>query len=306
MKVLLTGASGFVGAALARLLVEEGYQVHSLVRPESDLWRIQDLGDSIHLQHGDLLSPEQVAVVVQKVQPELCFHLAWYAEPGVYLSSPLNIRYVSASLNLASHLAEAGCRRLVVAGTVAEYNADFGYLSESTPTAPVTLYAASKVALFTLLNQLAKQIELSLAWARIFYIYGPYENERRFIPDIIQSLLRNEPTRTTLGEQVRDYSHVADVAHALLAVGRSDLSGPVNIGSGLPVTNRDIVLKIGSLLDRPHLVKFGDLPYRPGDPMFVCADNRRLVESTDWQPRYDIESGLENTIAWWREQLDVE
>ena len=305
MKVLLTGASGFVGAALARLLIQEGYQVYALVRPESDLWRIQDLKDSIHINYGDFLSPEQVATCVEQVQPELCFHLAWYAEPGVYLSSPLNIQYVSASLNLASQLAEAGCRRLVAAGTVAEYDAGYGYLSESTPTAPVTLYAASKVALYILLNQLARQIELSLAWARIFYIYGPYENERRFIPDIIHTLLRNEPTRTTLGEQVRDYSHVADVARALLAVGRSDLSGPVNIGTGLPVTNRDIVLKIGSILDRPDLVKFGDLPYRPGDPMFVCADNRRLVEATDWRPRYDLERGLENTVAWWRERLDA-
>ncbi len=305
MKVLLTGAPGFVGAALARLLIQEGYQVYALVRPESDLWRIQDLGDSINILHGDLLSPGQVATCVERVQPELCFHLAWCAEPGVYLSSPLNIQYVNASLNLASRLAEAGCRRLVAAGTVAEYDADFGYLSESTPTRPVSLYAASKVALFTLLNQLAKQIELTLAWARIFYIYGPYENERRFIPDIINTLLRNEPTRTTPGEQVRDYLHVADVARALSAVGRSDISGAVNIGTGLPVTNRDIVLKIGSLLDRPDLVKFGDLPYRSGDPMFVCADNRRLVEATGWRPRYDLERGLENTVAWWRERLDA-
>ena len=305
MKVLLTGASGFVGAALARLLIQEGYQVHALVRPESDLSRIQDLGDSINILHGNLLSPEQVATCVEQVQPELCFHLAWYAEPGVYLSSPLNIQYVSASLNLATQLAKAGCQRLVAAGTVAEYDADYGYLSESTPTAPVTLYAASKVALYTLLQQLSRQLELDLAWARIFYIYGPYENERRFIPDIINTLLRNEPTRTTLGEQVRDYSHVEDVAGALLAVGRSDLSGPVNIGTGLPVTNRDIVLKIASLLDRPDLVKFGDLPYREGDPMFVCADNQRLVEATGWKPRFDLESGLENTVAWWREHLDA-
>jgi len=302
LNVLLTGASGFIGAALARLLVREGCQVFALVRPESDLWCIQDLRGQLHLLTGDLLSQEQVTDCLERSRPELCFHLAWYAEPGKYLSSPLNAAYLNASLFLASRLAEMGCRRLVVAGSVAEYDTDHGYLSETSPTRPVTLYAAAKLALYTVLAQLAPQLGLELAWARIFYVYGPYEDERRFVPAVICSLLRGEPTRLTPGEQVRDYLHVEDVAAALWAAGRSGLSGPVNVGSGMPVTNREIALKIGAILGRPELVKFGDLPYRSGDPMFVCADNRHLVKDTDWQPRYDVESGLRQTIEWWQKQ----
>lgn len=98
---------------------------------------------------------------------------------------------------------------------------------------------------------------------------------------------------------------MADVAAALWAVANSDLAGVVNIGSGLPVTNREIVLKIGAILQRPELVRFGDLPYRPGDPMFVCADVRRLRQNTDWQPAYDIDSGLLHTIEWWRKELGL-
>lgn len=306
MRVLITGASGFLGAHVARLLVQEGCAVFALVRRGSDLWRIHDVQDSLQLVYGDVLDGEQMATIVAQVRPELCLHLAWYAEPGVYLNSPLNIQYIGASLHLATKLAEAGCKRLVVAGTCAEYDADYGYLSEASPTRPVTLYAASKVALQTVLAKLAEQINLPVAWARIFYIYGPGENARRFVPDIINTMLRNQPTRTTLGEQVRDYSHVEDVARALWAVAGSDLTGIVNIGSGAPVTNREIVLKIGALLQRPELVRFGDLPYRASDPMFLCADVRRLCEHTGWKPVYDIDGGMQQTIDWWREQQDVE
>jgi nucleoside-diphosphate-sugar epimerase len=88
-------------------------------------------------------------------------------------------------------------------------------------------------------------------------------------------------------------------------VAQSDLAGVVNIGSGLPGTNREIVRKLGALLGRPELVRFGDLPYRTGDPMFVCADVRRLRQQTGWQPAYDIDRGLQQTVEWWREKLSL-
>ena len=308
MNVLLTGATGFIGAPMARLLLQAGCQVFAPVRPESNRERIQDLlnSTSLHLVDCDLLEPGKVKDCLERIRPELCFHLAWYAQPGKYLTSPLNLQHLSASLNLASQLAEKGCKRLVVAGTCAEYNLDLGYLSESSPTAPATLYAASKLALNLTLAQLAPQLGLEVAWGRIFYVYGPCEDERRFIPAVIAALLRGETTKLTPGGQVRDYLHIDDVATALWAVARSSLAGIVNIGSGVPVTNRQVAIQIGAILGCPELVKFGDLPYRPGDPMFVCADNHRLLQNTAWLPHYDVESGLRQTIAWWQDHLPAE
>jgi nucleoside-diphosphate-sugar epimerase len=302
MRVLLTGAPGFIGAAVARRLVREGCQVFAPVRPESNLWRIQDIVDSIQVLPCDLLDPDQVRGCLEKSQPEVCFHLAWYAEPGKYLTSPLNLRHLSASLKLAESLAENGCKRLVVAGSCAEYNSELGYLSENSPTAPGTLYAASKLALNLTLEKLAPQLDLQVSWGRIFYVYGPCEDERRFIPAVISSVLRGEATKLTPGGQVRDYLHIEDVASAMWAIAQKNLDGITNIGSGVPVTNREVAIKIGNILKRPELVRFGDLPYRPGDPMFVCADTRRLREQTGWQPGFDLEQGLINTIDWWKSQ----
>jgi len=301
MNVLVTGANGFFGSALIKHLTGEDCETYAMVRAGSDLGRITEFTDRVHLVRADLLDPAQVESVVQEVKPDLCFHLAWYVAPGVYLHSPRNVEYVTASLHLAEQLAAAGCRRMVVTGSVNEYDTDHGYLSESTPTKPTNFYAASKVALSILLEQLAGQIGLEAAWARVFYVYGPKESEGRFFPAIISAMLRGETIRTTGGEQVRDYLHIDDAAGALWALAESGLTGVVNIGSGVPVTNKQVVLAIADLLGRPDLVRFGDLPYRAGDPMFVVADNRRLRGHTGWVPRYDLRDGLADTIEWWRQ-----
>jgi len=144
---------------------------------------------------------------------------------------------------------------------------------------------------------------MSVAWLRFFYQYGPFEHEGRLVPSVTRSLLRNQVAEATLGEQVRDFLHVEDVASAAWAVARSGLSGPVNIGSGEPVTVREIVTTIGAVLNRPELIALGALPDRASDPPFVCADNRRLVENTGWTPRYGLEEGLGHTVAWWQAHL---
>jgi UDP-glucuronate decarboxylase len=137
----------------------------------------------------------------------------------------------------------------------------------------------------------------------LFYQYGPFEDERRLMPSVICSLLQNKTARTTKGEQIRDFLHVEDVASALWAVAQSNLTGPVNIGSGKLVTVRAIITTIAEIIGKPGLVNLGALPYGPSDPMFVCANNHRLVENTTWAPRFELEDGLRQTIEWWEERL---
>lgn len=303
MRVFLTGATGFIGSKVARVLVREGYDVWVLLRRESDPWRIQDILPNLRVVHGDLQAKEELDACLEELRPELCLHFAWYAQPGVYLASELNLRYLEASLSLAFRLAKVGCKRLVVAGTCAEYDLSLGYLSETSATRPTTLYAASKLALQTALSHFSVTTGLEVVWPRLFYVYGPAEDERRLIPAVICPVLRNQPTRLTAGAQIRDYLHVEDMAEAVLAVTRSNLSGPVNVGSGVPISVREIALRVGVITGRPELVRLGDLPYRRGDPMFVCANTQRLVDATGWTPRYSLDEGLRQTIEWWQAHL---
>jgi nucleoside-diphosphate-sugar epimerase len=305
MKVLITGASGFVGSHVARLLVAEGCEVYALVRESSNRWRIRDILPSMYLRQSDLVAFENVNTYLQEIKPELCIHLAWYAVPGKYLNSQENLDSIQASLNLFSQLAELGCKRFVGIGTCFEYDLSLGYLSESSLTKPITLYAATKVALSTILQQFAQITEMEVAWIRLFYQYGPMEDERRLIPGIISSLLRDEVVKTTKGEQIRDFLHIEDVASAIWAVAKSNVSGVVNVGSGQPVTVGQIALELGNLLGKTDLIHLGALPYRPNDPMFICANNELLRRKTDWTQKYNLTTGLKNTIEWYKDHLNI-
>jgi len=305
MRALITGGSGFIGSQLTRLLVEDGVELYALMRAESDTWRIKSFLPHLQIVEGDLLHPEEGWLAqVGAIKPEICFHFAWYAEPGIFLTSPLNLEYLSASLQLVQRLANVGCLKLVIAGSFSEYDQELGYLAENSALKPNTPYGAAKLALYQALSLWAPAQGVEIVWPRIFSVYGPGEHEKRFVPAVIVAALKGEPTRLSPGEQLRDYLHVADVAGAIWAVVRNGITGPVNIGSGKPVAIRELALKIGELVDRPDLIRLGDLPYRAGDPMFVCA-NTRMLASTGWVPLFDLESGLRDSIEWWRKKLDI-
>jgi nucleoside-diphosphate-sugar epimerase len=292
VKVLLTGGVGFIGSHIARELVRQGHEVHTLVLPGIDRSRVDDIAASLHFIEADLLNP---AVELPDWRFDACLHLAWFVEPGKYLHSPQNQQWVTASLRLAQRLKEEGCQRFIAAGTCFEYATSDPPQSESTPTAPTTIYAQSKLALF----QALPSVGIDFAWVRFFYQYGPFEDPRRLVPVVINQLRQGQEAKLVIGDRIRDYLHIEDVASAVCAVAHSRLTGAVNIGSGVPVTTRDIALKIGELLGRVDLIKLGAYPDPPTEPMHLLADNTKLRKGTDWKPRYNLEDGLRQTIDWW-------
>lgn len=303
MKLLLTGATGFIGSHVARRMVTDGCEVYALIRPGSNTWRINDIIRSLNVVSCDLFAIQELDKCLEKIRPDLCVHLAWYAEPGKYLNSLENLRLLCASLQFATRLVNLGCRRFIGAGSCAEYEPAPDCLSESSPTLSRSLYGASKLGLYLTLEQLSNVTNMEFSWVRFFYLYGPFEDERRLVPSIVGLLLRNQEANVTKGEQIRDFLHVEDVAAAVWAIAQTNLQGPVNVGSGRPIAVRNIVTKIGDILNRPELIKFGALPYGESDPMFVCANNARLLGNTTWTPRYSLDEGLCQAVDWWKARL---
>jgi nucleoside-diphosphate-sugar epimerase len=303
-RVLITGATGFIGAQVARAALGAGSDVYALSREPSDTWRLREIVDEIRFVRADLRNADAVASAVRAAMPEICIHAAWYAEPGDYLAAAENLEHTTATWQLAVSAANAGCRRFVGIGTCFEYDTTVGCLSEATALLPRSLYAASKVAAYVVIEQLAAQYRMESAWARLFYQYGPFEDERRLVPVIIQALLRDQPANLTSGDQIRDYLHVEDVARAVWSLASQGDPGVVNIGSGTPVTVREIGLILGDLLDRRDLLDFGAVASRPDDPPVVCAVNRRLVEGYGWRPLHTLPEGLATTVDWWRARLN--
>jgi nucleoside-diphosphate-sugar epimerase len=301
MRILLTGVTGFIGSHLARRLVEEGHRVFALVRPKSDRWRIGDVEPALELIVGDLERLEDVAGELHRAQPEICLHLAWRGWSGTAESADGNLESLRSSLNFAHAVLQTGCPRLIVAGTCFEYDVvGSGVLTEESAVRPHDLYGACKHALHLVLEQLARTAGSSLAWPRIFYTYGPHEDPRRLLPSVLCALLRGDVARTTGGAQVRDYLHVEDVASALWAVARSPVVGAINIASGVPVTVRSVAEAAAAVVGARDRLHVGALPYRPGEPMVIQASGRRLREDVGWTPRYDLATGLAQTVRWWQ------
>jgi len=299
MKVFLTGASGFVGSHVARALLSAGHTVAVLVRPDNPLRRLRDVVDQLGIWHGDLANPVALRQTLADWRPDACIHLAWYAEPEKYLHSPENISSLTCSVNLLQVLADTRCRQFIGAGTCAEYDTNRGFLREDAPTRPATLYAAAKLSLCLVGQQLAALAGIRFAWGRIFYPYGPAENSHRLVPAAIHAILDRQLFPATLGDQVRDYVHVEDVAAAFLTLLEKQAEGVFNIASGQPVTVRRLLEIIEKILGSSGLVQFGALPYRAWEPPFVCGDISKL-RWLGWIPRYDLGDGLRQTVEWWQ------
>jgi nucleoside-diphosphate-sugar epimerase len=298
IRVLVTGATGFIGRHTVDALLAAGHDVHAVTS------RGGGSSADATWYRADLLEPGAAAALVATVHPTHLLHLAWYAEPGKFWTSLENYRWLEASIALVRAFAERGGQRIVLAGTCAEYDWRHGFCSEHiTPRRSATPYAACKNALFDTLSSLAERASFSAAWGRVFLLYGPHEAEARLVPSVITALLRDERARCTHGNQIRDFLHVADVASAFAALVTSDVRGAVNIASGIPVTIRDVVLAAAYQLGAPDRVEFGALAAPANEPPLVVGDARRIRNEVGWAPKYDLSSGIEETIGWWSRTL---
>ena len=303
MRVLLTGATGFIGSQMARLLLSGGHEVQAVIRPASDPWRISEMLPSLEVIPHDLAEHAAVRDRLAADPPALCIHLAWRGWSGPSLTAEDNVSSLATSLEFLKSLADAGCRRFVGVGTCFEYDTDAGVLTEETPTHPKDLYGFCKHTLCRAAQYMAGLSKMEVAWARVFHVYGPFDDERRLIPSIALALLQDRTADVTLGEQVRDFLHVEDVCSALWAVARSAYCGPVNVASGSPATVKTVAQEIGRILGRPDGVRLGALPYRAGEPASLAADVSRLRDTIGWRPRYTLVEGLTQTVNWWKARV---
>jgi nucleoside-diphosphate-sugar epimerase len=294
-RVLVTGAAGFIGGRCLPILVSNDFEVHAV-----DI-STPKMPDGLYWHQVDLLDPRQTYELLASIQPTHLLHLAWYAKPGDYWNSTENVRWVEGSLHLLRAFQQSGGKRVVMAGTCAEYDWGEGYCSEYTTSLnPSTLYGTCKNALQHIVKDFSQVTELSSAWGRLFFLYGPYENPNRLVSSIIIDLLRHKKAPCSHGEQLRDFLHVEDVASAFVALLMSDVIGPVNIASGLPIAIKDVIFLIADTLGERKLIGLGEIPVNDKEPQALFADTKRLSREVLWSPRYDIKNGIQKTIEWWR------
>ncbi len=292
-RILVTGAAGFLGRHTLGALVERGYEVHAvgLKDPQPELVQL-----GVEWHRADLMNPGDL---VADVGPSHLLHLAWYTEHEKFWASLENLRWLEASVQLLRAFVDAGGERICGVGSCSEYNWDYGYCSESvTPCQPASLYGATKNAFREVLDAVSSASDLSRAWGRVFFTYGPHEHPNRLVASLATSLLEGRRAQSSMGTQIRDFLHARDVAGALVALADSDVTGPVNIGSGKPTSIADVVRALGEITGRQDLLDVGTLPMRPGEPPMILADVRRLTDEVGWTPSMDLREGLTDVTEW--------
>ncbi len=291
-RVLVTGATGHIGAHLCHRLRREGAEIHAVSRKA----QVDQRGE-IRWWRADFRDTEATRSLLAAVQPEVVFHLAGCVTGGRGIEAvlPTLEHNLHATVSLLLALTELGCGRIVLAGSLEE-PAEGGSEICSSP------YAASKWAVRAYARMFDTLYRTPAVNTRIFMVYGPGEQPyTRFVPYVISSLLSGEPPKLTGGERKVDWIYIDDVIEGLLACARSDdvLGGTVDLGSGCLTELRAVALLIARLMGTELRLGFGALPDRQMEQVRV-ADVRRTYDQLGWQPRTSLETGLRSTIAWFQ------
>ena len=309
-RAIVTGATGFVGANLARRLLHDGHEVHLLVRPEYQAWRIADIQPHVHVHEVQLTDSDAVLPLMHRIKPDWIFHLAAY---GAY-SSQTNVKQmlatnITATATLVEACLETGFESFINTGSSSEYGFKDHPPTEEDWLDPNSYYAVTKASATMFCRYTARSRGVSIPTLRLYSVYGPFEEPTRLIPTLIMRGLASEFPPLVNPETARDYVYVDDVMDAYLLAAThpgQDLGAVYNVGTGIQTSLREVVDVARDVLNITTEAQWGTMPGRIWDTSVWVADPHAIKETLDWTPQYSFESGFRRTVEWLQENPDMQ
>jgi len=302
-KVLVTGASGFIGSHLTERLLKEKADISIIKRENSSSVHLEPFKGKVKAFTCDLRNFEEVKKAIATTKPDIIFHLAAHASPERNIDSKLIFNNnLFGTINLFKAL-NGNFDLFVNTGTCEEYGNGKTPFQEDQAPISVSPYSASKIATTHYCQMLNKVHNLPIVTLRPFLTYGPRQrNMKMLIPSAIISSLKNEKLKMTKGEQTRDFIYVEDVVEGYIKTTKSKkaIGEIINIGSGKEYQIKEVVSKISKLSGSQIKPEF-TLPYRSGETMHFFCSNKKANQLLGWKPKTSLEKGLTKTIKWFKE-----
>ena len=301
-RVLVTGATGFVGANLARRLVREGYEVNLLVRPGYTSWRLDEIRSDVRLCLVSLEDSEGVASAVAGIRPDWIFHLAAY---GAYSSQKdihqmVNTNFVG-TINLLQGCLNPGFEAFVNSGSSSEYGFKDHAPAENEWLEPNSHYAVTKASATQFCSHIARQNGVHVPTLRLYSVYGPYEEPTRLLPTLITFAMAGRLPPLVDGNVARDFVYVDDVVEAyLMAAQRTDVArGAIyNVGTGVQTSIREVVAIARQVMNITEEPEWGSMPDREWDTSVWVSNNAKLLGELGWKPQNTFEQGFRLMLDW--------
>lgn len=308
-RVIITGATGFVGANLARRLLRDGHDLHLLLRQGYAPWRVAAICDEVHLYEVDLGDREALGRIVAGIRPDWIFHLAAH---GAYSSqtdlSQIVATNILGTINLVESCLQTGFEAFVNTGSSSEYGFKDHAPNEQTWLEPNSHYAVAKASATLFCRYTAQSKRLHMPTLRLYSVYGPYEEPTRLMPTLIVHG-RNGGLPPLVNPAIaRDYVYVEDVNDAyLLAAARPNQEpGTIyNVGTGIQTSLHEVVATARRILGVTAEPMWGTMPDRTWDTNVWVSDNRAIQTQLGWQPRYTFEQGFQAMVDWFRDHPNL-
>lgn len=299
-KVLITGATGFLGSAVVKKLIENGYDVIATRRPTTNLFRGEELDSKIKWVNTD---DDEYKQKVIDFSPDIIFHGAWSGvsskERSDWNTQIKNFELLNDVLDIAK---KSNVKKIFALGSQAEYSVFNIKPDETYPVDANDAYSACKLATQKILETFSSQNNIDWYWLRVFSVFGPGEAEHWFIPWVIKNQLMNTNVDLTLCEQQYDYLYIADFAEMMLRMisAKKNASGIYNICSGKAMRLKSIVEEIGKNIKGSGHINYGAIAYRPNQSMYLCGDNGKYIATFGAITITDIKKAIDQTINFYK------
>jgi len=305
--ILVTGGAGFIGANLVDELVRNEWgSVHILVAPNTNLWRLQNLLDSIIVHEIDLADFDAVNTLVTAITPQLIFHLASYGGMPQQSDQKTVCRVnFDGTVNLLNACKEVGFSCFINTGSSSEYGMKQTAMREDMMLEPISDYAVAKAAATNYCLKEALFNKLPIYTIRPFAVYGDYEMPTRLVPTIVVNTLRNTPINLSSPHCVRDFIYVKDMVSLFCAVALQKPHGCYifNGGTGIQSTIGDVIATVQASWSQTLVVNWGQSTPRPWEPTVWQADITQATTVLGWKPCYSLHDGLRASLSWFENNL---